>query len=361
MPSHQTRPDRPTSPLRWLTVMVAVLLLAVPAVTAAQSTPSAGTPASGTPAGTPLAGTPTATAGTNLTAGDVAWFIDPNSNARVQIDEWATSQPEDAAQLEKIAEQPVADWFGGWVPDIRAGVDARVAEITTAGALPILVAYDIPYRDCGQYSAGGQNDPESYRAWIADFAAGIGERPAVVILEPDGLTLTDCLDERQTTERFELLRFATETLEANPGTDVYIDAGHSDWLDPAEAARRLGEAGIDRAAGFALNTSNFQLTEDLIPYGVAISDAIGLGGTHFVLDTSRNGNGPWESDDPESWCNPPDRALGEAPTTETAHPLVDAYLWVKRVGESDGACRGGPDAGQWWPEYALGLAQRSDG
>ena len=35
-----------------------------------------------------------------------------------------------------------------------------------------------------------------------------------------------------------------------------------------------------------------------------------------------------------------------------------AYLWVKRPGESDGPCNGGPSAGQWWPEYALGLAQR---
>lgn len=357
MRPHPTRPDRPASLRQWRAILGTVLLLAVPASATAQSTPEAGTPA----AATPVAGTPTANAGTNLTAGDVAWFVDPNSNARMQAGEWATSRPNDAAQMEKIAAQPVADWFGGWVPDILAGVEARVTEITAAGALPILVAYDIPFRDCGQYSAGGQNDPESYRTWITDFAAGIGDRPAVVILEPDGLTLTQCLDEQQTSERYALLRFATETLEANPGTDVYIDSGHSDWLDPADAAGRLQLAGIDQAAGFALNTSNFQLTENLVTYGVAVSDAIEAGGTHFVLDTSRNGNGPWESDDPEAWCNPPDRALGDATTKETADPLVDAYLWVKRVGESDGACRGGPDAGQWWPEYALGLAQRSDG
>lgn len=182
MRPHPTRPDRPASLRQWLAILGALLLLAVP---------EAGTPA----AATPVAGTPTANAGTNLTAGDVAWFVDPNSHARMQAGEWATSQPNDAAQMEKIAAQPVADWFGGWVPDILAGVEARVTEITAAGALPILVAYDIPFRDCGQYSAGVQNDPESYRTWITDFAAGIGDRPAVVILEPDGLTLTQCLDE----------------------------------------------------------------------------------------------------------------------------------------------------------------------
>ncbi len=38
--------------------------------------------------------------------------------------------------------------------------------------------------------------------------------------------------------------------------------------------------------------------------------------------------------------DPPGRALGETPTTKTADPLVDAYLWVKRPGESDGECKG---------------------
>ncbi len=349
MRPHPSQPDRPAPLRQWLATLAA-LLLAVPLSAAAQSTPLPGTP---------TAGTPTVNAGTNLTADSLRWFIDPNSSARAQADAWRDSRPGDAAAMDRIASQPIADWFGGWVPDIRAGVETRVTEITNAGALPVLVAYDIPFRDCGQYSAGGQNDPDSYRTWISEFAAGISGRPAVVILEPDGLTLTDCLDEQQTADRFDLLRFATTTLEANPNTDVYIDSGHSDWLDPAEAARRLQLAGIDGAAGFALNTSNFQLTEDLVPYGLAISDAIGAGGTHFVLDTSRNGNGPWVIDDPKAWCNPPDRALGDDPTTDTADPLVDAYLWVKRVGESDGACRGGPDAGLWWPEYALGLAQRA--
>ena len=323
---------------RWVAVVAALVLLLTPAMVGAQGTP--------------------ATDGNRNLDGDVDFFIDPDSNARMQIDEWSADRPDDAAALELIAANPVADWFGSWVEDIEAGVGDRVTQITDAGALPILVAYDLPYRDCGQYSAGGQNDPESYRQWISAFAAGIGDRPAVVILEPDGLTLTDCLDDDQKAERFGLLRFATETLSANAGTDVYIDAGHSDWLPAEEDAARLQQAGIDSAAGFALNTSNFQRTDDLIAYGIAVSAAIGAdGGTHFVIDTSRNGNGPWESDDPEAWCNPPDRAIGDTPTTDTADPLADAYLWVKRVGESDGACRGGPDAGQWYPEYALGLAR----
>ena len=36
-----------------------------------------------------------------------------------------------------------------------------------------------------------------------------------------------------------------------------------------------------------------------------------------------------------------------------------ALLWIKQPGESDGTCNGGPNAGQWWADYALGLAQRA--
>jgi endoglucanase len=87
-------------------------------------------------------------------------------------------------------------------------------------------------------------------------------------------------------------------------------------------------------------------------YGDAISSAIG--GKHFVIDTSRNGLGS-----NGEWCNPPGRALGDRPTASTGDAAADAYFWIKRPGESDGTCNGGPSAGTWWPDYALGLAQRA--
>jgi endoglucanase len=41
-------------------------------------------------------------------------------------------------------------------------------------------------------------------------------------------------------------------------------------------------------------------------------------------------------------------------------PGVDALLWVKTVGASDGACRAGePSAGTYSLAYALGLAERA--
>lgn len=118
---------------------------------------------------------------------------------------------------------------------------------------------------------------------------------------------------------------------------------------------------MERADGFALNVANFRTTRENVEFGTAISER--LDGARFVIDTSRSGAGAPPAEDIDgapSFCNPPGRALGAAPTTDTGYPLVDALLWVKRPGESDGACRPGePEAGQWYPEYGLGLAERA--
>ena len=282
-------------------------------------------------------------------------FVDPDSPARVQADAWRASRPDDAALLDRIAERPQAEWLGDWSGDVGAAVAGRVAAARAAGAVPVLVAYDIPGRDCsGGQSSGGAADAAAYRAWIDDFAGGIGDARVVVILEPDALADMDCLDEAGQQERLGLLAAAVSRIAAHPGALVYLDAGNPSWHPAAEMARRLAAAGVARARGFSLNVSNFQTTAANLAYGRALSRLVG--DRPFVIDTSRNGAGPSHDG---AWCNPPGRALGEPPTTHTGETGVDAYLWVKRPGESDGACQGGPPAGQWWADYALGLARRA--
>jgi endoglucanase len=117
-------------------------------------------------------------------------------------------------------------------------------------------------------------------------------------------------------------------------------------------AARLRRADVARARGFSLDVANFDATASEMGYGEAIARELPAP-THFIIDTSRNGRG---SAPGGAWCNPPGRALGTAPTTATGSPLVDAYLWIKYPGASDGTCNGGPPAGQWWPSYALELA-----
>ncbi len=281
-------------------------------------------------------------------------YVDPYSAAKKQADAWRSTRPADAAQLDKIATQPQADWFGEWSGDIETSVSNRVGSATAVGAVPVLVAYNIPQRDCGSYSAGGLSSADAYKMWIRSFAKGIGTRNAVVILEPDALAMLSCLSSSDQSMRLALLKDAVNVLEAQPGVSVYVDAGHSYWIGATEMASRLTNAGVAQAQGFALNVSNYRLTTELVAYGKDLSAR--LGGKHFVVDTSRNGLGP--SADGQ-WCNPSGRALGAAPTTATSDSAVDAYLWMKKPGESDGTCNGGPSAGTFWADYALGLAQRA--
>ncbi|MFD8284862.1 glycoside hydrolase family 6 protein [Streptomyces solisilvae] len=294
-------------------------------------------------------------------------WVNPDSPAARQAHErQERGKNGDAALIRRIARQPVAEWLGPAPP--RERVRHITESAARTGSTPVLVAYHIPYRDCGRYSAGGARNPAAYRRWIEQITLGIGGREAIVVLEPDAVAqLVDgCVPGRLRTGRLALLRDAVAMFAALPHVRVYVDAGNPGWIkNPHRLVKPLREAGIEQADGFALNVSNFQPTRLAERYGHRLSAA--LDRAHFVIDTSRNGKGPLRARGAarhgirarDSWCNPPGRALGEPPSTNTGDPLVDAYLWIKRPGESDGTCNGGPPAGRWWTEYALDLARNA--
>jgi endoglucanase len=379
----------------------------------------------------------------------------PNDGARAQI---ATlhrdGQKADAELVEALVETPQAVWFTKGTPaEVEQSVAATVRR--AKGTIPVLVAYNIPFRDCAQFSAGGATNTADYLAWIDGFATGIGDAEAIVILEPDGLgiiphhvTIDGVAEWCQPAEadpataavdRFFQLNEALDRLNEQANVSVYLDGTHSGWLNVGDNASRLVRAGVARAAGFYLNASNYQYSPNLVQYGTWISKCIATGAyagcanqywnggplpakiavllgewtgvalsnygvwsdesddpalntsginlryagvdgtTHFVIDTSRNGTGPWAPPpgaypDAQDWCNPPDRGAGLRPTLDTGDPLLDAYLWIKIPGESDGECTRGlgptgtvdpewgrvdPGAGQWFPEMALQLARNA--
>lgn len=271
-----------------------------------------------------------------------------------QEEEWHSSNPTDATLIAKIATQPKAIWVGDWTSNVQTYVQNEMNNALKANAIPVFVSYNIPERDCGGYSSGGATSPNAYKSWINAFAAGIGSGRAVIILEPDALSQISCLSSTDQQSRLSLLSYAIQKLKSLGKTAVYIDAGHYGWIDPTTMATSLKNADVTQADGFSLNLSNFNTNSDSIFYGQQISALIG--NKHFVIDTSRNGKGPTPDN---QWCNPPGMALGNKPTTQTGYTLVDAYLWIKYPGESDGTCNGGPAAGIWDPSYALGLAQNS--
>ena len=287
---------------------------------------------------------------TNPLAG-LPFYVKPASSAMRAAQHADPPSP----QLTSIANTPQAYWI---VPGSSAATVARYTrDAQAAGALPVLALYGIPHRDCGSFAAGGFATAEEYRGWIDGIATDVGSSRVAIILEPDALAMADCLSADQRQERFDLIRYAVDTFTRSPATAVYVDAGHLRWHSAEDMAARLSKVDLGRARGFSLNTANFFTTADEIGYGEAISGL--TSGSHYVIDTSRNGVGP-APDAELNWCNPSGRALGALPTTATGAAHADAYLWIKRPGESDGTCgKGDPPAGTFVNQYAIDLARNA--
>ncbi|WP_121253719.1 glycoside hydrolase family 6 protein [Nocardioides ferulae] len=325
------------------------------------TTPTDSTTPAPTPSPTPSSSpTPTPTSGPTSPLAGWRFYVDPDTPAARQADDWALNgRPDDAALIEKIARQPRSVWVVD--PSSLGPLDRALDAAATRGQAVTTVLYYLPHRDCGAWSSGGAADAAGYRRLVDDLARTIGDRQAVVVVEPDAVALAvgGCAGLPDAGARYALLREAVRTLATLPQTRVYLDAGHPAWHDPSRLVGPLEDSGIADADGFSLNVSNFHTTDATTAFGERLSYR--LGGTHFVIDTSRNGRGPLASDPTgPTWCNPAGRALGDPPTTQTGRPLVDAWLWVKPPGESDGSCRPGePSAGSWWSAYALELARNA--
>lgn len=274
-------------------------------------------------------------------------YVDPDSQPHT----WARAHPDDprAKVIEnRIASRPAAKWFGEWSGDVTASVSSYTTAAEQAGKVPVLIAYYIPHRDCGSHSDGGTTHVQAYRDWIDDFATGLNDRRALVILEPDALPmLTDCLDERGQQARLDMLAYAVDTLQSD-NVWVYLDAGHSNWVPAEQMAERLRAANIQKAHGFALNTSNYNPTEQEIAYAKELNSQLGMF-KPFVVDTSRNGSGS-----NGEWCNPTGMSIGAPPQI---HDEAELLLWLKVPGESDGDCgvATGTVAGQFTPRLAMQL------
>jgi len=275
------------------------------------------------------------------------FYVDTESKA---YRAWQQTTGADKDVLAAIALTPAAYWVGNWADAEHAAAEVRdyTGRAAAAGDDAILAVYAIPGRDNGDWSAGGVAEGE-YEQFVDAVASAIAG-PAWIILEPDALPQMG--DAPGQGDRAGMLRYAVSSLSTAADARVYLDAGNLMWLEPAEAARRISLIGTGGLAGFALNVSNYLPTDETIAYGQKISAL--LDGLPFVVDTSRNGNGS-----NGQWCNPRGRAIGETPRVVDDVDGVDALLWIKPPGESDGECNGGPAAGEWWQEIALEMARNA--
>jgi endoglucanase len=284
----------------------------------------------------------------------IKFFVNPNSGAAKWLRENANNP--DAKYIRMIADNMHSMWLGKWNRRIANATANMLKQHAAQGAMPVFVLYNIPGRDNGVYSSGGEGSPEAYYEWVTAFGSALGDSDAIIILEPDALALSTTIgDEQNRAMRYALINTAIDILKKQAKAKVYIDAGHPNWHPAGEMADLLNKGGIRKTDGFFVNVSNFVDTAKCIDYGRSI--AARTGGAHFVIDTSRNGRGA--PADRGEYCNPSGVGLGHLPTVTTGEPLCDALLWIKVPGESDGPCNGGPNAGRFWPEYAIALAKNA--
>jgi len=278
-------------------------------------------------------------------------YVDPDSRAARAAAEAQAQGDTDAVRVfERLAETPAGIWLTPeqYPPGEVGGVVARLsADAAAQGEVPVFVVYGIPDRDCtGGFSSGGL-PADQYGPWvqeIADAATG-----AVVVVEPDALA--SALECERREERVRLIGDAVSVL-VDAGVSTYVDGGHSHWIEPGALAALMQQVGVEQARGFATNVSNYQTDDDERAYAEQLSGL--LGGAHYVIDSGRNGRGSTDE-----WCNPTDRAFGREPEAVDDGTALDAFLWVKPPGESDGECQGGPAAGEFWPERALEMGAAS--
>ncbi|MFG1960183.1 glycoside hydrolase family 6 protein [Nonomuraea sp. NPDC049028] len=213
------------------------------------------------------------------------------------------------------------------------------------------------------------------------------------------LSFPKCAEANSTGAYVQGVQYALNKLHAMSNVYTYIDAAHHAWLgwdsnfNPSVnlfySTAAGAAAGVDSVDGFIVNTANTSVTKELYfninttvngtsvrqskwvdwnwyvdetSFAQALRTAlIGKGfkpGLGMLIDTSRNGwggsarpSGPSTSTDVNTfvdqsridrrihagnWCNQSGAGLGARPTANPDSGL-DAYVWVKPPGESDGA------------------------
>jgi cellulose 1,4-beta-cellobiosidase len=259
-----------------------------------------------------------------------------------------------------------------------------------------LVIYDLPNRDCYALASNGElllanNGLNIYKTeYIDPIVKIIQQYPDVrvaAIIEPDSLpnAITN-RGKKQTSDGEgcsdtvlqgyeDGIAYAIQKL-ALPHTALYLDAAHSGWLGYTREARlamitkfkdvATKAGGLNLIRGLAINVANYTpldahealplpagapfkkyFEDNMIksenPYATELSQLMKEAGfpyAQIIIDTGRNGE-PQSRSVWGNWCNIARARIGEKPKA-LPRPDVDAYVWVKPPGESDGSSENAP-------------------
>jgi endoglucanase len=273
--------------------------------------------------------------------------------------------------LEKIAAQPEGQRFslysqGGGPGAIFSQVQKIFCHNLTAdpGSIPIIDTFFLYQAGYCETTAQILANRPTFERQVNEMAAGIGNRPAVMLLELDAIGASLCMQQSGALPEWEAdIRYEIDKVAALPHTVVYVEAGYSDGNSPSYTARALKAIGTRGIRGFFTNDTHINWTINEIRWGQRVSSL--TGGLPFIVNTADSGRGPKLNPHPtaqgvEDLCNPPGRAAGPRTTAQTGFAHVDAFIWLHPPGNSSGSCNGGTASGTFWLHRALVEAGNAD-
>ncbi|TMW59626.1 hypothetical protein Poli38472_004695 [Pythium oligandrum] len=277
--------------------------------------------------------------------------------------------------ISMVASQSIGVWYTDrqtntaestrsfFLPKCEGSVNQASQNQGIASQRPTIVVYGLPQKDCehGFSTAGSNKNSDDYRAFLNLLAEASQNQPVIYILEPDAIGLLAKNGCGNSNNYAANLALALDVLGANPNADIYLDIGY--WTvmsddgaaEVAEVVKKVDTSG--RCKGIALDTSNYRSVKEMATSCERFARVSGKN-YHCIVDTSRNYVPPASNE----WCNAKNTGIGQLPTANTGHDLIDHFVWVKPPGESDGECSGqtsdslpGPSAGSFFTEHFVQL------
>ncbi|KAF4977886.1 hypothetical protein FZEAL_5660 [Fusarium zealandicum] len=356
----------------------------------------------------PVVGSGTATYSGNPYSGVDLWA---NDYYRSEVSNLAIPKLSGAmaTAAAKVAEVPSYQWMDSFAHiSLMEDTLADIRKANKAGGKYAgqFVVYDLPDRDCaaaasnGEYSLDkdGANKYKNYIDTVKKIIQSYSDIRILLVIEPDSLAnLVTNMNVAKCAKAHDaylsLTNYAVKALNL-PNVAMYLDAGHAGWLGwPANqgpAAQLF--AGVYKDAGkpaalrgLATNVANYNAWSISTPPSYTQGNAIfdekryinamapllaqnGWPGVHFITDQGRSGKQPTAQSEWGDWCNSKGTGFGIRPSANTGDSLLDAFVWVKPGGESDGtsdtsaarydfhcgdadALQPAPEAGTWFQAY----------
>ncbi|EIW60188.1 cellobiohydrolaseII [Trametes versicolor FP-101664 SS1] len=361
-----------------------------------------------TPSSTPAAGNP-------FTGFQV--YLSPYYSAEIASAAAAVTDSSLKAKAASVANIPTFTWLDSVakVPDLGTYLADASSIQTKTGQKQLvpIVVYDLPDRDCAAKASNGEfsiadGGAEKYKDYIDQIVAQIKQFPdvrVVAVIEPDSLAnlvtnlnVQKCANAEATYKAS--VTYALQQL-SSVGVYQYMDAGHAGWLGwPANiqpAATLFAEMfksanSSPFVRGLATNVANYNALTAASPdpitqgnpnydeshYINALGPMLKSAGfpAQFVVDQGRAGQQNLRQQWGD-WCNIKGAGFGTRPTTSTGNPLIDAIIWVKPGGESDGTSNSSsprydstcslsdatipaPEAGTWFQAYFETLVSKAN-